>query len=582
MRRSILLPLVALLFGFAPTGDPVQVGEDALRLEVTPAIQLRLQDRAAVRDFRARRGDWFVRFDERDGSPRLLWGPGVDARGVMGFARDLAVLAGVDPGNIRLERRLDRGGRTGWRFRQVHRGAPVEGGMLDLFAEDGRISVVQSSLHPDVHGDPRPGEVLLTGTGDRGELIWTPVRRIETVDEVRFLDRSGAVVHRWTERFYLDIELEERTAGGPLILVPAREVTVNGVDGGPFLTDALGQHPLVAPYEVTLEGPFLEVFHDPNPEPVLIPRVDDDVLNSFADFTPSAAAVATYFHVVRDWLVLNDPTNSWLPDLVPAAVDLERDSCNAFYTNGTINFHDQEGECIALGRIADVIYHEYGHGVHHYGLLGGVFAGDISEGSADFISATINDDPFTGVGMSGPGTWIREMETDKVYPTDFVDQVHTDGLIWASFLWDLREQDGAVPTDLLFLEALAYGPTLTESWLAVLAADDDDADSTNGTPNDCSLLALLDAHGIGPGPLGVVNYAHEPVADQPTGAGPAAIDFTLSAANASCSDLDPDSVTLHWALDEPVAALGDLAFTMVVPTRVGAAYTAVIPEQLPG
>ena len=47
------------------------------------------------------------------------------------------------------------------------------------------------------------------------------------------------------KRQYLDIELEERTAGGPLVLSPAREILVTGADGA-FLTDEFGGHPLLA------------------------------------------------------------------------------------------------------------------------------------------------------------------------------------------------------------------------------------------------------------------------------------------------------------------------------------------------
>jgi hypothetical protein len=580
MPRSLILVALAL-FGFAPTGDPVQVGEDAPHLAVTPALQLRLQDRAAVRDFRERWGEWYVRFDERDGTPRLLLGPGVALAQADALARDLAILAGIQPGDLVLERRLDQGTRTALRYRQYHRGAPVEWGVLDLYADNGRISVAQAGLHPGITATPAPGEVILPRTGARGALTFTAATRTEQGDAIVYLDRTGAVLHRYDQRHWLDLLVEERTAGGPLVRVPARQVaTTDGIDA--FLTDDLGFQPLPGPFDVTLEGPFLAVYQSPEPDPLFIGGVDDDTIDTFADASPSATNVQTSFHTVRDWLIANSPANPWIPDLVPATVDMAENSCNAFYTNGTINFHDKEGDCVALGRIADVVYHEYGHGIHHYGLLGGVFAGDVSEGTGDFVSATINDDPYTGVGKSGPGTWIRECETDKVWPVDANGEVHNDGLIWASFLWDLREAWGAAAVDPLFLEALTYGPTLTEAWVAMLAADDDDGDATNGTPNDCEILDLMNEHGIGPGPLGIVNYAHEPIPDQPTGAGPAGVSFTLSAADPACSDLDPDSATVWWTLDAPGATIGELAFQTVAPTRLGNAFTAEIPAQVAG
>ena len=40
------------------------------------------------------------------------------------------------------------------------------------------------------------------------------------------------------------------------------------------------------------------------------------------------------------------------------------DSCNAYY-DGNVNFFQKGGGCNNTGRIADVNYHEWGHGVHY-------------------------------------------------------------------------------------------------------------------------------------------------------------------------------------------------------------------------
>ena len=64
--------------------------------------------------------------------------------------------------------------------------------------------------------------------------------------------------------------------------------------------------------------------------------------------------------------------------------------------------------CNNLGQIADVTYHEVGHGIHHYILESGTFAGDVSEGSADFISATILNDPILAPNARPDGSYIRD------------------------------------------------------------------------------------------------------------------------------------------------------------------------------
>jgi hypothetical protein len=77
----------------------------------------------------------------------------------------------------------------------------------------------------------------------------------------------------------------------------------------------------------------------------------------------------------------------------------------------------------------------------------GTFAGDVSEGSADYIAASILDDPTLAPNAWADGSGIRELDTDKRYPDDVVNEVHADGLIWASFLWNLRTDWGADAAD---------------------------------------------------------------------------------------------------------------------------------------
>ena len=61
------------------------------------------------------------------------------------------------------------------------------------------------------------------------------------------------------------------------------------------------------------------------------------------------------------------------------------DVCNAYY-DGTLNFFLSGRDCNNTGRIADVSYHEWGHGFHYYNLLSGDYDGAISEGLSDTIA----------------------------------------------------------------------------------------------------------------------------------------------------------------------------------------------------
>lgn len=577
-----------LLLGFAPLDQPA-VGPPTPALDLSSPWQVAASAGPGARGFRARWGPWAMRWNNLDGTPHALVGGGVDVEEADALVADVASLAGVDADD------LDVVASRSWRDRSVRvyaqswRGAPVEGGVVEVFAQRGRIHYVRVGLHR-VRGlaDPVAGErVLPVDEGDR--LSYRLVTRRDEGDEVVFVDRVGVEVHRYTHRRHLDVTCEESTVDDPLIRGPARGVTVMGGEGK-AVTDDEGRHPIPPPFSVALDGPLLTVLDDG--QLVRVHDVQDAVLDGGVDMTLSAGTVLHHFHVGWDWLRDVWPEHPWLDDNVPATVDISANSCNAYYTNGTINFYRGDRVCHNFGRIADVVYHELGHGIHHYILEAGIFAGDVSEGSSDYVACTIENDPVLAENAWTDGTSVREIDTDRFYPDDAIGQVHNDGLIWASFLWNLRElwigaygfEEGVRQTDQLFLATLAYGPRLVDIYESVLAADDDDGDLTNGTPRICDLAPLLAHHGLGPGPTGVIVLDHEPLALQQGSATDGyPVAWTMHDAAAACSSFDPDSATVYYAVDpDPDAPLEELVFEAVVGDRTGNDYTATIPRQPPG
>lgn len=564
--------LLALLFGFLPVDDDIQVGPDAPHLDYDHAEQAAWNARA--RPFRERWGRWVIRFDPRDATPRSLIGQGVSASDLEPFVEDIARLAGVDPGTLTLERHRVTGQRESWRFVQTHQGAPVEQGHLDVFAQGGSIHHALSNLHrPRLADAPGPGDVALW-LPEEGRWVWA--LRQERAGLVTFV-ADGELVHRYSTVLHLEVETEERTVDDPLISEPARGVLVDDGSSSEHTADD-GSHSLTGPYDVTLDGPYLSVY-DNAPDPVFVESVEDESLDWGVDITPAASTVLHHFHVARDWLADRRPTHPWLPANVPATVNLDWACCNAYYTGGTINFLVGGSGVNNLGRIADVVHHEYGHGVHHYILEGGVFAGDISEGSADFIAATILDSPILSPNAYTDGGYIREMDTDKVYPTDSTGQVHNDGLIWASFLWNLRTlwiedyADGQRMSDELFLQSLSYGPTLTDVYEAVLVSDDDDGDLSNGTPHACELQTLLAQHGLGPGPMGALVLDHDPLGPQGSFVESYPVVYELWNLTEDCGDPGATDVGVYYAVD----AADPTAFDTYQRAEAG-----VIPRQFPG
>lgn len=579
---------LTLLLAMVPWDDGLQQGEDAPHLGRARAAQDSLSQTARAAAFRARWGTHHVRWDARNGTPRALMGPGLMTAVIPALVADVARLGGVDPRSLSLTRVTDGDDRETWVYEQHHRGAPIEGGGVVVHVRGGRVSLILASLHlPKLATDPLPGEVLLADH-DASPLEYTWARRQDHATGVRFLDRGDQVVHAWSTVFPLELETEERTVGDPLVVVPAREVMVTTADGT-SLTDDDGLHSLSDPVDVRLEGPNLLLRN--HETPIEVAQVVDGLLLWDLDLVPAASSVQHHFHTVWDWLQDRRPSHTWLDRQVTASV-LVPGSCNAYYTNGTINFYPADDRCADFGRIADVIFHEVGHGIHHYIIEEGTFAGDVSEGSSDFVSATILDDPVLAPEATGPGTWIREIETDKVYPDDATGSSHNDGLIWASFLWNLRTswrdtygvETGTRMVDELFLETLSYGPTLTDLTEAVLAADDDDADLRNSTPHACELIEGLNDHGLGPGSLGLVLLEHEPLEAQDSWTDGYGIDFTVEQVTGECGDVDLDSVRVLYGVDLPLsgAPFDPGVLLELVPSRTDDAYSAVIPRQFPG
>lgn len=570
---------LALLLAFVPVEDPndgaARPGDAAPHIARTTATQLRLGNRPAWRDLQTRwGGTWAARWDERNGTPRFIYAPGVPDAQAEALATDIASLAGVPVAELVSSVPTKRGDRTLRRWTRSHAGAEVVGDQVMTIAIDGRIAGVWVQLTPLPRGlTPEPGEAILPVPRFPPGAAWavpangvvpTLVRMHEDGPLVRAVDREGRIVHTRDRRHFANVQLEHlaRTIGDPLVTDPAYGVTAETSDGAIDVTDAAGDHGLSGTLSLRLDGPDLTLRRDGGD--VMVGGTGDVTLRP-SSIGASPATAWHHFFVVWGWLAERWPSHGWLGSNVPANVDISASTCNAYYTSGTINFFEgRDGQCNNFGQVADVLYHEVGHGIHHYVLAGGTFAGDVSEGSADYVSATITGDPEVGPGARWNGGYVREIESDRVYPDDVRGEVHADGLIWASFLWNLRTQwamdmgeaAGTEAADQLMLGALEQGPTLTDLYEAVIVADDDDGDLSNGTPHACELVTLLNQHGLGPGPIGVVDFAHEPLGPQGSETVEYPIVFTLSNPTEACADLDPNSISLWYTLDPSAVPSG--------------------------
>ena len=137
--------------------------------------------------------------------------------------------------------------------------------------------------------------------------------------------------------------------------------------------------------------------------------------------------------------------------------------------------------CVDDAEDADVIWHELGHGIHDW-LTNGSTAGTIGEGNGDYWAVSYSrsftnqwnagDDQYQWVfSWDGHNTcWTgRRVDTTKVYPTNIVNQVHSDGEIWSAALMQIYDVIGREKMDKAFLNGIALTTSSSNQQTAAIA-----------------------------------------------------------------------------------------------------------------
>lgn len=455
-------------------------------------------------------------------------------------------------------------------------GLPVEGSRGDLRFRNGRLVLVRLAFARDIDVDP----VAKIG-GDRAEAIAEhAMRTLGRVPRQALVDEEDPLVivrgdDRWhlawrveliTDRPYGDLTVwvdahdgqavaardrvrsaavplfldgthEPRRAGDPLALVPfgPLEVRLSGETLPIAVTDTAGFVSLDVPgggaaYDLRLEGPYTQVslFSGTGASATLAIAGSATAASLTWSDANSLLVERDAFvsaQVVRERMKRMAPDLAWYEDRIRYVVEVpDGQGCNAFWdgVSGTASFFRESEDCNATGRVADVVYHETGHGLHQHLSTGGFTAGDVGEGSADYLSATITGDPDIGPSFfKDRPEGIRNLEPDLRYPDDRTGQIHHDGQIWGGAFWDLRttmigilgSDAGVRWTDAVFAGTLRGDPTLDEGFEDVLFAADDDGNLDNGVPRLCEIAEAFGRHGLGPGDG--LSITHIPLAQQP-------------------------------------------------------------------
>ena len=211
-----------------------------------------------------------------------------------------------------------------------------------------------------------------------------------------------------------------------------------------------------------------------------------------------------YFHLQRIVrMASNYVASPWFDRQLTANTNLTR-TCNAHWDTlfGTVNFYSGDGRCANAGLIADIIYHEWGHGLD--ANTGGIVDPAFSEGFGDIISMLMTRSHVVGPDFGLNGKAVRDLEPDRVYPRDVSSSAHNTGLIIGSTFWNLfkaLKERYAEDEALEILRRYAFQMIFTverytDVYDALLVIDDDDANLSNGTPNLCSLNETFNRHGL--------------------------------------------------------------------------------------
>ena len=293
--------------------------------------------------------------------------------------------------------------------------------------------------------------------------------------------------------------------------------------------------------------------------------------------TEDDAQLVTYVAVntVKDYI------RNFMDDQLPlidkpikANVNIQK-SCNAFFDGETINFFTASTSCQNTGLLEDVVYHEYGHAFHGAEIIEGVgrYDGAMGEGVADFLAASITGDPGMGRGFFYSDEPLRHLDPmgDELRWPDDIAEIHSTGRIIGGAFWDLRkamiaklgETPGIAVTNKLFVAALRRSIDIPSTFIEVLAADDDDGNIENGTPNECTIRDAFGRHGLRFA-SGVVEAPDKLVSNNPT----QQVRFNLSGLSSRCTSDAITRVLLIWVPG--------------VATKAPAAGTLEMTEESPG
>jgi cysteine-rich repeat protein len=250
-----------------------------------------------------------------------------------------------------------------------------------------------------------------------------------------------------------------------------------------------------------------------------------------------------------------NPALAWNDQTLTVGVN-ENGNCNAFSTGDDIHFYRKSTQCENTARLADVVYHEYGHSLHNNSIIQGVgeFDGALSEGLGDILAMMMSHDSGMARGffLAQPTTPMRELNPpnkEKKWGVDTTGEVHDDGEIIGGTFWDMfvaieaamGPAAGLAKTADIYYTVMQRASDIPSSYAEALLGDDDDGDLSNGSPNKCAIHAAFAAHNLASGapPAGTV--------DKPTRTGfNISVKASVGGGNTACPSPSISAGEIKW------------------------------------
>ncbi len=302
--------------------------------------------------------------------------------------------------------------------------------------------------------------------------------------------------------------------------MPHVKVDVSGV--GNTYTDENGYYSIdigstSRSITVKLEGSYLNTNNangsDASITRTVSPGTTEDF--NFAGLNSIAGERDTYYHanVIHDHAKSIHSGLTGADYVMPAKVNIGSEDaywpCNAYWDYTGINLFSAGGGCAATDQMADVVYHEYGHGLQQFiydPYTPPYSSSGLSEGCSDYWGMTLTNSSCLGNGFYGDGTCLRDGNNTLQYPANSCGgQVHCLGEYIMGSLWKMREnlielhgyENGISISDDLFYWGQTGRPSNDLDFLyEIYVSDDNDGNLQNGTLNYSQICNAFGDHNM--------------------------------------------------------------------------------------